>query len=207
MVIVWIVMNDLTGIVTNLPIKGITIPYFVGPKSCLCHWVQLLVLVCHTSCRRSCRRTGPFAIAIQNAVAKGLHHVINPAILTSAWLAGNASLFSGSRILYGPTPTYQAPTNKRSVPCAAVLTTWLPCLLASLTVSDTSAQVFDWFVNISMISGYTAWIVCLIVYIRFRQALSYQVLLHTLPYTTLFQPYATWLVLCAVSMLTLTHGF
>lgn len=30
MLIVWVVMNDLAEIVTYLPMKGITIPYFVG---------------------------------------------------------------------------------------------------------------------------------------------------------------------------------
>lgn len=154
----------------------------------------------------------PFVIAIQNAGIEGLNHVINAAILTSAWSAGNAFLFSGSRILYGLALSGQAPrlfgrTNKRGVPYAAVLLTWLPGLLAYLTVSDTSAQVFDWFVNISTISGYVAWIVVLVTYIRFRKALVYQGLLDTLPYKTPFQPYATWIVLIVLSILTLTNGF
>ncbi|KAK5941647.1 hypothetical protein PMZ80_005596 [Knufia obscura] len=154
----------------------------------------------------------PFVIAIQNAGIDGLNHVINAAILTSAWSAGNAFLFSGSRILYGLALSGQAPrlfgrTNKRGVPYAAVLLTWLPGLLAYLTVSDTSAQVFDWFVNISTISGYVAWIVVLVTYIRFRKALVYQGLLDTLPYKTPFQPYATWIVLIVLSILTLTNGF
>lgn len=154
----------------------------------------------------------PFVIAIQNAGIDGLNHVINAAILTSAWSAGNAFLFSGSRILYGLALSGQAPrlfgrTNKRGVPYAAVLLTWLPGLLAYLTVSDTSAQVFDWFVNISTISGYIAWIVVLVTYIRFRKALVYQGLLDTLPYKTPLQPYATWVVLTVLSILTLTNGF
>ena len=154
----------------------------------------------------------PFVIAIQNAGIDGLNHVINAAILTSAWSAGNAFLFSGSRILYGLSLTGQAPrflgrTSKRGVPYFAVLMTWAPGLLAYLTVSDTSAQVFDWFVNISTISGFVAWIVCLVTYIRFRKALAYQGLLHILPYQTPFQPYASWIVLVVLSILTLTNGF
>lgn len=154
----------------------------------------------------------PFVIAIQNAGIGGLNHVINAAILTSAWSAGNAFLYSGSRILYGLALSGQAPrffgrTTKRGIPWAAVLVTWLPGCLAYLTVSDTSAVVFDWFVNISTISGYVAWIVCLITYLRFRKALSHQGLLHTLPYKTPFQPAATWIVLVVLTILTITNGF
>lgn len=154
----------------------------------------------------------PFVIAIQNAGIEGLNHVINGAILTSAWSAGNAFLFSGSRILYGLALSGQAPrlfgrTNKRGVPFAAVIATWMPGLLAYLTLSDTAATVFDWFVNISTISGYVAWIVCLITYIRFHKAMKYQGLLDTLPYKTRFQPYAAYIVLCVLSILTLTNGF
>lgn len=154
----------------------------------------------------------PFVIAIQNAGIDGLNHVINAAILTSAWSAGNAFLFSGSRILYGLALAGQAPkffgrTSKRGVPFFAVLATWTPGLLAYLTVSDSTAKVFDWFVNISTVSGYVAWIVCLITYLRFRQALTYHNLLHTLPYRTPLQPYATWVVLFVLSILTLTNGF
>lgn len=130
-----------------------------------------------------------FLIAIQNAGINGLNHVINAAILTSACSVGNAFLFSGSRIFYGLAPSGQASrlfgrTNKRVVPSSAVLLIRLPDLLAYLIVSDTSAQVFDWFANISTISGYVAWIVVLITYIRFRKALTYQHILDTLPTRT-----------------------
>jgi len=88
-----------------------------------------------------------------------------------------------------------------------VLVTWLPGLLAYLTLSDSSARVFDWFVNISTISGFVAWIVVLITYLRFRKALAHHGLLHTLPYRTPLQPYATWAVLGVLGVLTLTNGF
>ena len=154
----------------------------------------------------------PFVIGIQQAGIKGLNHLINAAILTSAWSAGNAFLYSGSRVLYGLALTKQAPkifgkTNRRGVPWVAVLFTWAPGLLAYLTVSNTGATVFNWFVNISTISGYIAWIICLVTYLRFRKALEYQGLLHTLPYKGPLQPYMTWVVLVLLSLVTLTNGF
>ena len=154
----------------------------------------------------------PFVIGIQEAGITGLNHVINAAILTSAWSAGNAFLYSGSRVLYGMALTNQAPkifgkTNRRGIPWVAVLATWLPGLLAYLNVSNSGATVFNWFVNISTISGYIAWIVCLITYLRFHKALRLQNLLQSLPFRTPLQPYATWFVLGLLIVLTLTNGF
>lgn len=156
--------------------------------------------------------SSPFVIGISRAGIGGLNHVINAAILTSAWSAGNAFLFSGSRVLYGMALNGEAPkifgrTNRNGVPYVAVLATWAIGLLAYLNVSNTGAQVFTWFSNISTISGFIAWIVCMITYIRFRKAIAYQGLLHTLPYRTPFQPYFVYIVLGIVCLLTLTNGF
>lgn len=154
----------------------------------------------------------PFVIGIARAGIKGLNHVINAAILTSAWSAGNAFLFSGSRVLYGMALNGDAPkifgkTNRNGVPWIAVLATWSIGLLAFLNVSNTGAQVFTWFSNISTISGFIAWIVCMITYIRFRKALVYNNLLHTLPFKTPLQPYFVYFTLGVVILLTLTNGF
>ncbi|KAH7123689.1 amino-acid permease inda1 [Dendryphion nanum] len=154
----------------------------------------------------------PFVIGIQLAGIGGLNHVINAAVLTSAWSAGNAFLFSGSRVLYGMALTGDAPkifskTSKKGVPWAAVLATWAIGFLAYLNVSNSGAVVFLWFSNVSTISGFIAWIVVMVTYIRFRKALIYQNLLDTLPYKTPFQPYLVWFILGIIIVLTLTNGF
>ncbi|RFU26414.1 hypothetical protein B7463_g9921, partial [Scytalidium lignicola] len=154
----------------------------------------------------------PFVLGIQRASISGLNHAINAAILTSAWSAGNSFLYSGSRVLYSMSLSDQAPkffsiTNKRGVPYVAVLFTWSISLLSYLNVSNTGVTVFNWFVNISTISGFIAWIVVMITYLRFRKAFEYHGLLHTLPYRTPFQPYVTYFVLFVISLLTLTNGF
>ncbi|KAK4560348.1 hypothetical protein LTR86_005544 [Recurvomyces mirabilis] len=154
----------------------------------------------------------PFVIGIARAGIRGLNHVINAAILTSAWSAGNAFLYSGSRVLYSMSLTGQAPkifsrTSKRGVPYAAVLFTWLFGCLAFLNVSNSGATVFTWFSNISTISGFIAWIVVMITYLRFRKSMSINGMLSALPYRTPLQPYATYVVLFIVVLLTLTNGF
>ncbi|KAG0331163.1 hypothetical protein BG000_011159 [Podila horticola] len=156
--------------------------------------------------------TSPFVIGIQRVGIPVLSHIINAAILTSAWSAGNSFLYSGSRVLYSMSLNGQAPkcfgiTNRRGVPYVAVLFTWCFGLLAYLNVSNTGATVFNWFVSISTISGFIAWIVVMITYLRFRRAMEYNGILHTLPYKTPLQPYATYFTLVIVSLLTITSGF
>ncbi|KAK0869974.1 hypothetical protein LTS02_002749 [Friedmanniomyces endolithicus] len=155
---------------------------------------------------------GILVIGIQNAGIHGLNHAINAAILTSAWSAGNAFLYSGSRTLYSLSLSHQVPrifsrTTSRGVPFAAVLATWLVTCLAYLNVSNSGAKVFIWFSNISTISGFIAWIVAMITYLRFRKAMQCKGLLKGLPYRTPLQPYATYFALGLVTILTLTNGF
>lgn len=154
----------------------------------------------------------PWVIGISLAQIPVLNHIINAAVLTSAWSAGNAFLYSGTRILYSLALSGQAPkvftkTGKLGVPYLAVLATWAVGLLAFLSVSETSEVAFNWFVNISTISGLIAWVVCIITYLRFRKALQFRNLLHTLPYRTALQPYATYVTLVVLVVLTLTNGF
>ncbi|KAF8971963.1 hypothetical protein BGZ46_010222 [Entomortierella lignicola] len=154
----------------------------------------------------------PFVIGIERVGIPVLSHIINAAILTSAWSAGNSFLYSGSRILYSMSLNGQAPklfsaTNRNGVPYAAVLFTWCFGLLAYLNVFNAGAVVFNWFVSISTISGFIAWIIVMITYLRFRRAMIFNNLLDSLPYKTRFQPYATYVVLVIVSLLTITSGF
>lgn len=154
----------------------------------------------------------PFVIGIQLVGINVLNHIINVAILTSAWSAGNSFLYSGSRVLYSMSINRQAPrifskTNRNGVPYVAVLFTWLPGLLAFLNLSSSAAEVFNWFVNLSTISGFIAWIVIMVTYLRFRKAMFYNQMWDALPYRTALQPYATYAALFIVSLLTLTNGF
>lgn len=154
----------------------------------------------------------PFVIGIQRAGIPVLNHLINAAVLTSAWSAGNAFCFSGSRVLYSMALNGQAPrwfgiTSKRGVPYVAVLFTLAIGTLAFLNVNNTGAVAFQWFSNLSTISGFIAWIVVLITYIRFRKAMTFHGMLDVLPYRTPLQPYAAYFMLFLITLLTLTNGF
>ncbi|KAI4225776.1 MAG: hypothetical protein L6R36_003662 [Xanthoria steineri] len=154
----------------------------------------------------------PFVIGIKRAGIRTLDHIINAVILTSAWSAGNSFMFAGSRSLYSLALNGQAPKifrtcNKHGVPYLCVCVTALLACLVYLSVSGGSANVFQWFVNLTTISGYIAWIILLIAYLRFRRALEYNGLLHQRPYKTPGQPYVTYVALGFLIVLTLTNGF
>ncbi|KAL8766235.1 MAG: hypothetical protein Q9209_006923 [Squamulea sp. 1 TL-2023] len=154
----------------------------------------------------------PFVIGIKRAGIRTLDHIINAVILTSAWSAGNSFMFAGSRSLYSLAMTGQAPRifrtcNKHGVPYLCVAVTSLLACLVYLSVSGGSANVFQWFVNLTTISGYIAWIVLLITYLRFRHALEYNGILDQRPYKSPGQPYVTYVALSFLIILTLTNGF
>lgn len=112
----------------------------------------------------------PFVLGIQRAGIPVLNHIINAVILTSAWSAGNSFLFAGSRSLYSLAITNQAPKifrtcNKHGVPYLAVMFTAALACLVYLSVSAGSATVFAWFLNLTTISGFIAWIVLFMGYI------------------------------------------
>lgn len=180
-----------------------------------------------------------FVVGIQNAGITGLNHVINAAILTSAWSSGNSWLFAGSRALYSLACTGQAPKvfrrcNKRGIPYVAVLFTFCIGCLAFLNLDNSGETVFVWFTTITTVGGFVSWIVVLVTHIvsfsspphihpinasmhllltplssqqQFRRALNLNNLLHTLPYSTPLQPYATYFALFMISLLALTNGF
>lgn len=154
----------------------------------------------------------PFVIGIQNAGIPVLNHIINAAILTSAWSSGNSFLFAGSRTLFSLAKDGHAPKifkycTKWGVPLPAVLVTSAISLLAFLNVSSSSSNVFTWFTNLSTVSGFLAWLSILSAYIRWRKALQYQGIDDTRPYKTILQPYSSYVVFFFILVLALTNGF
>ncbi|RDW81413.1 Proline-specific permease [Aspergillus mulundensis] len=156
--------------------------------------------------------SSPFVVAIQNAGIGGLNHVVNAAILISAWSSGNAWCYAGSRTLYSLAGEGQAPkifmrTNRNGVPYVAVIATWLIGLLAFLNLSSSGQTVFYWFTNITTVGGFINWILIGIAYLRFRKALKFHGMLDMLPFKTPLQPYGTYYVMFVISILTLTNGY
>lgn len=110
----------------------------------------------------------PFVIGIKRVGIQGLDHVVNAVIITSAWSAANSFLYAGSRSLFSLAMTGQAPKIftkcSNGVPYVAVFATAAVGSLAYLSISSGSATVFAWFLNLTTVGGYVAWIVMFMTY-------------------------------------------
>lgn len=153
----------------------------------------------------------PWVLGIKQAGIKGLDSVINAAIITSAWSAGNSLLFMSSRALYslalsGNAPKVFGRCNRWGVPYYAVGATSLVGLLAYMNVSHNASTVFGWLVSLINEAGFISWICCMMVYIRFRKACDKQNITD-LPFRSRLHPYDAWFALVIVTLMGLLNGF
>lgn len=152
----------------------------------------------------------PWVIAIRNAGITVLPSIVNAAVLTSAWSAGNSFLYMSSRSLYSAAIAGNAPKiftrcNRYGLPIYAVLATSCFTFLTYLNVGSQAGVVFNWFISLTNTAGYTSWIVCAVIYIRFRKACQLQGV--SVPYRSKVQPYGAWVCLVVFAVLLLANGF
>jgi amino acid transporter len=154
----------------------------------------------------------PFVIGIQNAGIPVLNHIVNAAILTSAYSCGNSQFFSATRTLHsmalrGEVPRFFGRTNKWGVPYWAVTLTAAINLVAYLNVSNSSAVVFNWLTNISTVSGFISWLFIGVIYLRFRKAIDYHNLNERITFRPPLQIFGTYCSLIFFSIVCLTNGY
>lgn len=152
----------------------------------------------------------PWVIGIRNAGISVLPSIVNAGILTSAWSAGNTYLYMSSRSLYslamaGNAPKIFTRCNRYGLPIYAVLAACCFAPLAYLTVASQAGIVFNWFVSLTNTAGYTSWIVCAVIFMRFRKACDTQGV--PVPYRSRIQPYAAWICIPLLAVLLLANGF
>lgn len=114
----------------------------------------------------------PFVVAIKLAGIKSLPGILNACILLFVFSASNSDLYIASRTIYGLASEGKAPrilarTDARGVPIFALGLSTSFALLAFLNVSENSAIVFGYFVNLVTIFGLLTWISILISHIYF----------------------------------------
>ncbi|KAF2021563.1 AAT family amino acid transporter [Aaosphaeria arxii CBS 175.79] len=152
----------------------------------------------------------PWVIAIRNARIEALPSIVNAGVLISAWSAGNAYLYMSSRALYslaiaGNAPRVFTRCNRYGLPVYSVLAASCFAPLAYLNVASTAGTVFNWFISLTNTAGYTSWIICTIVFLRFRRACTAQGI--SVPYQSKAQPYGAWVCLVLFTFLLLMNGF
>jgi len=115
-----------------------------------------------------------FVIAMKNASIPILPSIVNAGIPISAWTAGNAYLYMSSRALYslaaaGSAPKIFTRCNRWGLPIYAVIVSSCFAPLAYLDCSSQASVAFNWFISSTNTAGYLSWIMCCILYLRFRK--------------------------------------
>ncbi|CAI6459680.1 AEL_HP2_G0025660.mRNA.1.CDS.1 [Saccharomyces cerevisiae] len=155
----------------------------------------------------------PFVVAMVNANVKILPHVFNACVLLFVLSAANSDLYVASRSLYGLAADGKAPgifkrTNRWGIPYYSLSVAVLFGLLSYMNVSSGSAQIFNYFVNVTSILGLLSWICILITYICFDRALKAQgIAKSSLAYSAPLQPYGAYFALFFCCLIALIKNF
>lgn len=155
----------------------------------------------------------PFVIAMKRAGIRGLPHVINGVVLTSALSAANLGIIKGSRTLFALALKKQAPAiflkvNRHGLPYAAVIFTCLFLLLAYMSSSSGASTVFSWFQAITSSNLLVSWILISTNHIAMTRAMKKQGYTRDqLPYRFPGTVYASWFSLAMSLLFLLTGGF
>jgi amino acid transporter len=95
----------------------------------------------------------PYVVSMNRLRIKVLPHIVNAMVLGSAFSAGNSYVYCASRSLFGlalegKAPKIFARCTRNGVPIYCVALVLLISLLSFLQVSNSSAVVLGWFVNL-----------------------------------------------------------
>ncbi len=99
----------------------------------------------------------PYVVSMNRLRIQVLPHIVNAMVLGSAFSAGNSYVYCASRSLFGlalegKAPRIFARCTRNGVPIYCVALVLLISLLSFLQVSNSSAVVLGWFVNLVSLS-------------------------------------------------------
>ncbi|SSD60521.1 related to General amino acid permease AGP2 [Saccharomycodes ludwigii] len=143
--------------------------------------------------------SSPYVIAMNNLKIKVLPDIVNAALITAAFSAGNAYTYCSSRSLYGMAldgyvPKIFTKCNRYGVPIYCVLVSLCWGALSFLQLGENSAIVLNWIINFITASQLINFFILCIIYLKFRASYNYQkfkmgVKLPDLPFKSWGQPY------------------
>lgn len=101
----------------------------------------------------------PYVVAMNRLGIRVLPHIVNAAVLSAAFSAGNSYVYCASRSLYGlalegKAPRFLTRVNRKGVPIYCVLVVLMISLLSFLQVSNSSAVVLNWFISLVLANAY-----------------------------------------------------
>ncbi|KAL6909252.1 amino acid permease/ SLC12A domain-containing protein [Trichoderma evansii] len=155
----------------------------------------------------------PYVVAMNRLGIKVLPHIVNAAVLTAAFSAGNSYVYCASRSLYGLALEGKAPRilttcTKAGIPVYCVAITLLFALLSFLQLSSNTAVVLNWFVSLVTASQLINFCAVCVSYLCFHRALKVQgISRDSLPYKAWFMPYAAYYALVWTFVMAFVGGY
>ncbi|WRT68996.1 uncharacterized protein IL334_005978 [Kwoniella shivajii] len=140
----------------------------------------------------------PYIINMNRLDIPYLPSILTAGILISLFSSTSSMAFAASRTLYtlgleGHAPKIVTRVNKHGLPYVCVLVTLLLGCLSYLALSDNTATVLSWFINLTAATQMITWIAIGASHIRFRKGMTAQGLgPDYLPAKGYLQPYSAW---------------
>lgn len=157
--------------------------------------------------------SSPYTIAMHNMGIKVLPSILNVALLTSCFSAGNSYTFCSSRTLYGLATAGRAPKvfsycNKQGVPIFAVLVSLCWGCLGFLQLNENANTVLNWIINLITASQLINYTVILFTYLHFRRAVIKQgINRESFTFKAWFQPWACAITFVVVFIMVWLQGY
>ncbi|GMK58998.1 hypothetical protein CspeluHIS016_0700130 [Cutaneotrichosporon spelunceum] len=154
----------------------------------------------------------PFVLVAKRNGVNALAHVINAVVITSAWSAGNESLYAFARTLMGMTRNGCGFkcflwTTKSGVPWVGVCLGAAFGPLAYLSLSDGASKAFDWLSNLTALLKLVCWASICFCFVRFKKACDIQgVNRHKFTLRSWAQPYMAWMCIVGFLLVIIFNG-
>jgi len=155
----------------------------------------------------------PYVIAMEHLHIRVLPHIVNALILTAVFSAGNSYVYCASRTLLGlalegKAPRFLTRCTANGVPVYCVAVTLAIALLSFLQVSNNSAVVLQWFVNLVTASQLLNYAIISFTYIRFYNALKAQgIPRESLPHRSFLQPFCGYYAFTGTLTMAVVGGY
>lgn len=155
----------------------------------------------------------PYVVSMNRLRIRVLPDIVNAAILSSAFSAGNSYVYCASRSLFGLALEGKAPRVLRrctgsGVPIYCVLVVLVFSLISFLQVSNGTAVVLGWFTSLVTASQLINFSVMAVTFLHFKAACDAQGLARSsLPYRSWGQPWVARYALTGCLLMTFVGGY
>lgn len=121
----------------------------------------------------------PWVIGVKSVGVSGLDSLVNAIVMTSAWSCGNGFCYAATRCAYsaslaGYLPRFFSKCLKNGAPIYCVVGSVLIGMLSFLSVGRSTAEVFNWFINLATTGILCTYLCIWWCYFKFRSAMKAQ---------------------------------